>query len=102
MRIAGLQDIITVSHIMLSASHNNSQAVFQQCLVTPAGDASPSQKKHAMLPRFYSFRALGIPVIEDYSCCHLQEKSGNNVVILFNDIFKIATPGIDLTVQEHC
>ena len=51
--------------------------------MTPAGDTSSSQKKHAMLPTFYSFRALGIPMIKDYSCCHLQEISGNNVVILF-------------------
>ena len=38
--------------------------------MTPAGDVSYSQKKHAMNPGFYSFRALGMPMIEDYSCCH--------------------------------
>ena len=52
-----------------------------------------------MLPGFYSFRALGITMIEDYSCCRLQEISGNNVLILFQ---RNVTPGIDSTVQEHC
>ena len=72
--------------------------------MTPTGDVSYSQKKHAMLPAFYSFRALGITMIEDYSCCHLQEISGNNVVInyYFSRMFNIATPGIDSTMQEHC
>ena len=51
-----------------------------------------SQKKHAMLPGFYSFRALGIPMIEDYSCCHLQEISGNNVVILFQQNVQYCYP----------
>ena len=51
--------------------------------MTPAGDVSYSRKKHAMLPEFYSFRTLGITMIKDYSCCRLQEISGNNVVILF-------------------
>ena len=52
--------------------------------MTPAGDVSYSGKKRAMLPGLNSFRALGIPMIEDFSCCHLQEISGNNnVVILF-------------------
>ena len=54
--------------------------------MTPAGDVSYSQEKNAMLPGFYSFRALGITMIEDYSCCHLQEISGNNVVILFQHV----------------
>ena len=73
--------------------------------MTPAGDVSYSQKKHAMLPGFYSFRTLGITMIEDYICCRLQETSGNNVVILFQQNVQysyIATPGIDSTVQEHC
>ena len=73
--------------------------------MTPAGDVSYSQKKHAMLSGFYSFRALGITMIEDYICCRLQETSGNNVVILFQwnvQYSYIATTGIDSTVQEHC
>ena len=60
--------------------------------MTPAGDISYSQKKRAMLPGFYSFRALGIPMIEDYSCCHLQEISGNNVVILFQQNVQYCYP----------
>ena len=83
MRWGSLDCKIPVNHIKPSPSHNN-KAVFQQCQMTPAGDVSYSQKKHAMLPGFNSFRALGIPMIEDFSCCHLQEISGNNnVVILF-------------------
>ena len=83
MRWGSLDCKITVNHIKPSPSHNN-RAVFQQCYMTPAGDVSYSGKKRAMLPGFNSFRALGIPMIEDFSCCHLQEISGNNnVVILF-------------------
>ena len=82
---------IPVNHIKQSPSHNN-RAVFQQCWMTLAGDVSYSQKKHAMLPVFHSFRALAIPMIEDYSCCHLQEISGNNVVILFHQNVQYCYP----------
>ena len=82
LRWRSLDCKISVNHIKQSPSHKN-RAVFQQCYMTPAGDVSYSQKKRAMLPGLYSFRALGITMIEDCSCGRLQEISGNNVVILF-------------------
>ena len=78
----GLLDCkITVSHIKPSASHNI--GLCSSSARWPRRGVSYSQKKRAMLPGFYSFRTLGITMIEDYSCCHLQEISGNNVVMLF-------------------
>ena len=69
--------------IILSRVFHTTTGLCSSSARWPRCGVSYSQKKHAMLPGFYSFRALGITMIEDCSCGRLQEISGNNVVILF-------------------
>ena len=78
--------------IILSRVFHTTTGLCSSSARWPRCGVSYSQKKRAMLPGFYSFRALGIPMIEDFSCCCLQEISGNNVVILFQRYVQYCYP----------
>ena len=78
--------------IILSRVFHTTTGLCSSSARWPQCGVSYSQKKRAMLPGFYSFRPLGMPMIEDYSCCCLQEISGNNVVILFQRYVQYCYP----------